>query len=566
MNPAPITTQTRRHKMVGWYDPGQLINTGIQVLISQILGSRADYRLIEGFSEREQVYDFSHAQDCWFDFVADLGDGWNSTYAVASMLAAQRLRVRSGEHQTEELPRGSFLIMGGDQVYPVASRDQYEERTVVPYSSALPSRSEKCPALFAIPGNHDWYDGLISFMRLFTGRGHIGGWQTRQKRSYFAIRLPHNWWIWALDYQLESDIDQPQLEYFKGIADQMPHGGKVILVTAEPDWIYGHIYREKYRKNMEYLETTIINRRAHASLKVAIAGDLHHYRRHQVEEDPGVQLITSGGGGAFLLGTSGPKVTQVEFGDPEKEFQLKAEFPTRRTSQRLLLRNFLFPFINPKFGLLTGTLYLVIAWIYRVPVLREYEALLQRSDPMSNTVVIVRTLLSSPFGFGVLALVVIGFIAFTDTHERIYKYLAGSAHALANLSAIFLISAAAAKFGRAVLHLPDGSIRSLLVSALLIFFGGYLAGAVIMGVYLYISQAVFRRHSQEAFSSLRIPDYKNFVRFHVHETGALTIYPIGLKRVPRRWKRAASPEGPEYEPAGRNRIDPHLIEPPICVP
>jgi Calcineurin-like phosphoesterase len=565
VRPAPISQEPRRHKMVGWYDPGQLINTGLQVLISQIFGARADYRLIEGFGGAEPVHDFSQQPECWFDYVADLGDGWNSTYAIASLLASERLSVRDTAGASVSTPRGMFLIMGGDQVYPVASRDQYEERTVAPYMSALPAASPPQPVLFAIPGNHDWYDGLISFMRLFGRTRSIGGWQTRQKRSYFAIRLPQNWWIWALDYQLESDIDQPQLEFFNQVADQMPPGGRVILVSAEPDWIYGHVYHEKYRKNIEDLQTNIINQRAHATLKVAIAGDLHHYRRHAEGDGSGVQLITSGGGGAFLLGTSGPKVDEVEFGDPSRQFKLQSEFPGRKTSMRLLLRNLEFPLINPKFGLLTGTLYLVIAWTYRVPVLREYEALLKRSDPVSNTSIIVRTLLSSPFGFGVLALVVIGFVAFTDTHVRAYKYMAGTAHAVANLSAMFVVSAAAAKLGRDVLRLPDGSIRFLLVSAALIFLGGYLASAIIMGIYLYISQAVFRRHSQEAFSSLRIADYKNFVRFHVDESGVLSIYPVGLKRVPRNWQRTSSSSGPEYEPAGRERLEPRLIEPVVRV-
>ncbi len=550
--------------MVGWYDPGQLINTGLQVLISQVFGSRADYRLIESFAGVEKVHDFSQGQECWFDYIADLGDGWNATYAMASLVGAPKLTVQDTNRQPLETPRGALLIMGGDEVYPVASRDNYEERTVAPYERAFPETNDEHPALFAIPGNHDWYDGLVSFMRLFARPRSIAGWKTRQKRSYFAIRLPHNWWVWALDYQLESDIDEPQLEYFNSVADQMPDDGKVILVSAEPDWVYGHIYHEKYRKNIEYLQTCVINQRARARLRVAISGDLHHYRRHEAEDGSGVQLITSGGGGAFLLGTMGPKVDELDFGDPARKFALRSEFPTRRTSKGLLLRNLLFPFINPKFGFVTGTLYLVIAWIYRVPVLRQYEVLVKSRDAVSNTMIILRTLLDSPFGFGILLLVVIGFIAFTDTHVRAFKYLAGTAHALANLSAVFVISAAAAAFGRDVLKFPDGSIRGLLSSAVLIFFGGYVAGAVIMGVYLYISHAVFRRHSQEAFSSLRIPDYKNFVRFHVGTTGELHIYPIGLQHVPRRWKPTSSTVGPRFEPDGE-QLSPHLIEPVIRI-
>ncbi len=569
MPPPTHTVREPDEKMTGWYDPLQLINTGIQVLISQILGTRADYRLIESFGGPENVHDFSRREECWFDYVADIGDGWDSTYTVACMLAVQPLKVASPDAPTTgqagmplELPRGEFLVMGGDEVYPIASREQYEVKTVEPYECALPETPEPHPAVFAIPGNHDWYDGLISFMRLFGQPRWIGGWRTRQKRSYFAIRLPQNWWIWALDYQLESDIDQVQVDFFKKVAEQMPTGGKVILVTAEPDWIYGHIYHEKYRKNIEFLQTSVIQERARATLRVAIAGDLHHYRRHQAQD--GTQLITSGCGGAFMLGTCGPKVNELGFGKPEKKFELKSEYPTRRTSLRLLLKNFLFPFINPKFGFVTGILYLAIAWTYRVPVTTEYETLLQRGSPATTTMVILRTLLSSPFGFGILALVVVGFVAFTDTHERIYKYLGGTSHALANLWALFVVSAGASKLSRDILHMPYNSVRYLLVVAGLIFAGGYFAGAMIMGIYLYISQAVFRRHSQEAFSSLRGPDYKGFVRFHVEKDGSLSIYPIGVDRVPRRWKQQADGLAPRWVPKHR-AIEPHLIEKPLRV-
>ena len=43
-----------------------------------------------------------------------------------------------------------------------------------------------------------------------------------------------------------------------------------------------------------------------------------------------------------------------------------------------------------------------------------------------------------------------------------------------------------------------------------------------MGLYLLVSVNVFGRHSEEAFSGLRIEDYKHFLRMHVGRTGALT--------------------------------------------
>jgi hypothetical protein len=92
--------------------------------------------------------------------------------------------------------RGRVLVLGGDQVYPTATRDEYENRFSGPYEAALPwAPPGERPRMFAVPGNHDWYDGLTSYMRLFCQQRWIGGWQTRQTRSYFALKLPQRWWL-----------------------------------------------------------------------------------------------------------------------------------------------------------------------------------------------------------------------------------------------------------------------------------------------------------------------------------------------------------------------------------
>ena len=66
------------------------------------------------------------------------------------------------------------------------------------------------PEVFALPGNHDWYDSLVSFTRLFCSQRWFQGWRTRQRRSYFALKLPGRWWLVATDFQLGSDIDALQ--------------------------------------------------------------------------------------------------------------------------------------------------------------------------------------------------------------------------------------------------------------------------------------------------------------------------------------------------------------------
>ena len=209
-----------KQPMVNWYDPVQLMKTAVQVLLSLAFGSYADKRELmpvlsnHGDNSKDIELDYSGRDEVWIDYVADIGDGWNSTYAVASQLAKNELNING-----EVLPRGQLLIMGGDEVYPTATRDEYNNRTRGPYRAALPwvEDEEKAPHLYAIPGNHDWYDGLTSFMRLFGQQRWFGGWKTRQQRSYFAIKLPHNWWLWGLDVQLQSDLDKPQIDYFSHI-------------------------------------------------------------------------------------------------------------------------------------------------------------------------------------------------------------------------------------------------------------------------------------------------------------------------------------------------------------
>ena len=316
--------------MVGWYDPGQLAATGVEVAISTIFGRHSDHRLVEGmaagdgdapFYEYACHYTDDGKAEChpdpaqqrdgiWIDYVADVGDGWNSTYAIACHLAApqrtfQYTDPNTGERSTAATQRGDILVFGGDEVYPTPDRAGYVQRLLGPYETALRNTHGAHPHVFVIPGNHDWYDSLVSFNRLFTSRRWFAGWRTRQTRSYFALKLPHNWWLLGTDVQLASDIDAPQLKYFERLAAEMQaeaeRTGKpasIILCHAEPHWIraaqYGGLDPNYTESNVKALE-----KRLGKEIAVFIAGDLHHYRRHEAQ-DKSTQKITAGGGGAFL--------------------------------------------------------------------------------------------------------------------------------------------------------------------------------------------------------------------------------------------------------------------------
>ena len=140
-------------------------------------------------------------------------------------------------------------MLGGDQVYPSASVEAYEDHFLGPFAAALWSPDEAAaPDLWAVPGNHDWYDGLTSFLRVFCRKGGwVGGWRTKQKCSYFALRLPHNWWLWAIDIQFDTYLDTKQLDYFEGVGAELGEQDRVVLVTAKPSWVRAEARRGRAR-------------------------------------------------------------------------------------------------------------------------------------------------------------------------------------------------------------------------------------------------------------------------------------------------------------------------------
>ena len=291
-------------KMVEWYSPTQLKDTAIKTIISTIIGENADPRLIAAVATANPPFDYSKElasgssgydfkptekprNEIWIDYVSDVGDGWNPTYSIAYCLARRSIDVAG-----QPLKRGEILVFGGDGVYPTANSEEYERRLLRPYRTAFETVGkptsgaedlENAPHVFALPGNHDWYDSLVSFQKLFfthifNRRTFAGGWRTRQKRSYFALELPHKWWLLGVDLQLSHNIDIPQLEYFETVVNQMQPGDKVILCVPEPYWVKAIKYEgmtdkfEKKEASIETLEQTFARR--DVEVRLYLAGDL----------------------------------------------------------------------------------------------------------------------------------------------------------------------------------------------------------------------------------------------------------------------------------------------------
>lgn len=116
-------------------------------------------------------------------------------------------RAFSSRPVSMQLPRADVLVIGGDLAYPNPSNETYEQRFFRPFEAALPppphvrpgrlvvhkpdlpeasdaATQDPCetlhqyagPAAFAIPGNHDWIDGLETYTRHIQHKGWLGGW------------------------------------------------------------------------------------------------------------------------------------------------------------------------------------------------------------------------------------------------------------------------------------------------------------------------------------------------------------------------------------------------------
>ncbi|MBL8590235.1 MAG: metallophosphoesterase [Methylobacteriaceae bacterium] len=575
--PVSLEDLARYPRMTGWFSPPLLVRLLGRVLVSGLFGHYADRRLViaaldtpakeellrraraflpDGAARKPGQIDPDGEGAIWIDYLADLGDGFDATYAIASLLAQERLAVGGVETR-----RGQLLLMGGDEVYPHAAAEHYQRRLLDPYGWAFPDpdpASADGPPLFAIPGNHDWYDGLAQFLTVFAREGgrHIGGWRTAQRRSYFALQIAPDWWVWGLDAQLADFIDQPQRDYFAMMAKEMAPGSNLILLGPEPGWLFTG---EKGARSLGVLDEAA--RLAVAcckdvAIRLVIAGDQHHYSRYQ-SDDGGTQFITSGGGGAYLHATHAlpERVTFDAAGGPswldgrieglrlarEPGAGTEALYPSRADSRRALRGVFWFALLNPGFATLLGVVYALFGAIaLRASI---YDLWIVPAAMFAGFWVYSR----QQEGGGPMVVAVSLAAALAHAAAAI-----GLAHALAALHPLL----------PAALQGPRASF--LVYAAAMTALGGGVA-ATLLASGLFGFSRWFDIDHNDAFSAIRRDTHRHFLRIRIRGD-EVTLFPIGLDRPPRRrdWRVNADGAGrpaPAYVPDPP--LAPHLIEGPV---
>lgn len=251
-----------------------------------------------------------------FMVIGDTGEGDDPQYAVVPGF----LKVSQDT---------KFAVLASDVVYPVGSAGDYGTKFYRPY------RDYQAP-VYAIPGNHDWYDDLQGFMGEFSDAPPLSPqapprllsrawlrslmWHTprppdeqrlaeaRQMRSAPAQQAlqPGPYWaidagpvrIIGIDTGLLGTIDAEQGRWLREMSEgDVPK----ILVTGSPLYVDA----EHHPCDIEDGGTVddIVRDPAHHYV-AAIGGDIHNYQRYPVQVDGRtIQYVVAGGGGAFMHAT-----------------------------------------------------------------------------------------------------------------------------------------------------------------------------------------------------------------------------------------------------------------------
>jgi hypothetical protein len=541
-----------RKRMVQWLDPHQLVDTSARVLASGFVASYTDSREMQALVPAE-VFDRSGEDEVWLDYVSDLGDGFNSTYTVARLLARKELELsQAGQvHRTE---RGQILVMGGDQVYPVPTRSQYENRFLGPYRAAMPRSPAGSRELFAIPGSHDWYDGLLNFSNIFCRHRSLGGLKTRQTRSYFALLLPHRWWLWGVDLQFGDYLDETQLTYFaEAASEEMEPGDRIIVCMAKEVESGRKSTEVSSDRSLGYLEREVVQP-AGGRVMLYLKSGRHYYSRYEQREGP-TQLITAGGGGAFMHPTHDlPELTDSPGDGGPDTYRRATVYPSQAVSKRLRKRVWLLTAYNLHLAAVLGLIQVLLVFMINLHLGDRH-----RSVALSD---LPRALWESPTAFLLIILLILSFggmIRLAHDATGVARLLIGLAHSMLQFVGLAVVIVVASGLSANIAN----SVASLLTFLFVVWAFGGLGGVVGISGYLWATNCL-GFHGNEAFAPLHHQDLKNFLRLHIDRDGELTVFPIGIDRVGRRWRFC--PDAPAHEPwlaPVGDEPAAHLIEAPV---
>jgi 3',5'-cyclic AMP phosphodiesterase CpdA/uncharacterized membrane protein HdeD (DUF308 family) len=269
-----------------------------------------------GQAESFDVRPSGLAGDWTFLVVGDPGEGDASQRALGSQI----LRVGGGADVR-------FMVISSDVVYPTGSMRNYETNFWLPFQGF-----ER--PVYAIPGNHDWYDALEAFAATFFGadaaratmrarvetdhrltsttEGRIGELLEQAAHLRAAYRVPtgfqgapyfqvqaERFALIAVDTGVLRRIDPDQEAWLRSALERA-RGKFTMVILGHPFYAGGH-YQAADDADFSALHRLL---REH-EVAVVMAGDTHdlewYVERYTAAQGERVMYhVVNGGGGAYL--------------------------------------------------------------------------------------------------------------------------------------------------------------------------------------------------------------------------------------------------------------------------
>lgn len=371
---AMLPPEGERPKALSWLDPRVLWRSRNE-LVARIHDPvpHVRARWMSSFDEADPLTVRLPCSDFVFCLLGDTGEGDSSQYALIPTLN------RVGRD-------AAFVFICGDLIYPAGDVHDYGPKFYRPY------RNVPRP-VYALPGNHDWYDGLDGFMEHLcdtcpmppdfvedTAGSLVTRLTTRLRRSiatalwrgsatpdvaviermkqdraawpqpvpqpgpYFVLETEHVRFV-CIDPGILGNLDAQQGRWLVAVSSGSDK--PKVLLTGKPLVVDGEISdcpidgsTYPYRSVLDVVHDEALGYVA------VIGGDVHNYQRYPVRlhGDAGhpdlcrtIHHVVSGGGGAFMHATHTiPRISAARvLGVTEEEFRC---YPLRRDSMAVYSR------------------------------------------------------------------------------------------------------------------------------------------------------------------------------------------------------------------------------------
>ena len=253
--------------------------------------------------------------DFSFVVIGDTGEG----DASQLVLKDQLLKISNK-------PDVRFVVISSDVVYPSGAMKDYERKFFLPFQGVT-------KPIYAIPGNHDWYDALDGFTATFFTPSSAGlAIEARVRSDYqltgatgkridqmvdqaaflrHAYQVPVGYQtapffyvandyflLLTIDTGVLRRVDDTQLSWIKSVLD-VSKGKYVMVLLGHPFYAIGEYQGNlspEFRELHELLRSYKVN--------IVMAGDTHdlEYYKELPQHDDGHTMhhFVNGGGGAYL--------------------------------------------------------------------------------------------------------------------------------------------------------------------------------------------------------------------------------------------------------------------------